>query len=332
MNKNSAADYQYRTLHTLHHIPASIGVVAVSVCLIVCLRAYHVWSDFMRSGYCSILLLGMFWLCSCIAVALAFRCKAAWYTARVLSCMGLVLFTIGLIAILYYISKGYVNPPLSLLVLTTLNPLTAYALFISLGRPMARMHFNKTADPSLGKCISIAVMIGCVMTGGLYATILGVQPRKYYFSADRAASVSFEIRKAYAQFMPEYSSMNNQRTGETVYIHPESQFSNRDIRSTSLVQGSPGDPNRPPMIVVSFNDDATTRLTEFTSSLVPPVFTPPNYNRPLMAILIDGQVWVAAAIREPLYEGQLFLPYPFEDKQDLEHIAECIIGTASFNQ
>jgi hypothetical protein len=238
----------------------------------------------------------------------------------------MIFFTLGVLYIAFHLSRGNIDPPLWLILLTLLNPATAYTLFFSLRTARSKEHFAPNTKTSAGKTISIAFLLGLVVTGGLYATIRLRLPKEYISSVDASPSVVFEIREASQYPVTGFTEMINKKTGEKVYVDTISAFSNDDLHSAAVVERSGTEDQLVPMIIVSFTDDAAKEFSNFTARFVPPSHAVPVDSLRSVAILIDGEVLFVAAIHEPVTGGRCFIPFGFGTKQDAERIARAIIG------
>lgn len=102
----------------------------------------------------------------------------------------------------------------------------------------------------------------------------------------------FALHLAQAQPAPGLEEKHD-RDGRTWWVEKNPRLCCQDIRSAALVV----DERNQPMITLRFSADATPRLAALTRE---------NIGRP-MAVLVDGQLHVAATVQSEIGGGQLAL-------------------------
>jgi hypothetical protein len=120
--------------------------------------------------------------------------------------------------------------------------------------------------------------------------IAGIALTSLYWSravVDAVAAVRFEVHLAEENPAVGLREAAIPGTGRTIYLYPEPVVANRDIVEAHVVQG-----NTPSMFGVSltFTPEGAARMLRATRS---------HIGRPL-AILIDGEVQTAPAVRSPI--------------------------------
>lgn len=307
-------------------MPFVVKVSMFSAFFVVALRAYHAWTVAVNTGSMPLHLFAVFLVCASISIGLLFRCSIARHAIRFLAACGMIFFTLGIIYIAYQLLRGTINPPLWLLLFTLLNPATAYVLFFSLGSNGSKKYFSRSAKVSCGIAASVSLVLGVALTASLYYMIQFCIPKEHVVNVDAIPSITFEVREASQQPVAGFSEMINKRTGEIIFVDPQVAFSNKDLRSASVVEQPDGDGQSMPIIVVSFTEEAAKEFASFTARYIPPAYAVPVGSLRSVAILIDGEVWFAPVIREPVTGGRCFIPFGFGTKEDAVYIAKGMTG------
>lgn len=304
---------------------ATIMMVAASAIAFISLRARHAEIAAAQTGSLPIHLLAIFGLCSSVVTALAFRGKFAWVAARLLAGCAMVIFTLGLAATAYIAARDEIRVPWSMLQLTLWNPAMATLLFLALGGRKARPYFCGAATTTPGKVLSVALLSGLVLTGMLYMKIRPLLSREHAPGSYSGRPVSFEIREAAPRPVAGFSrKMPIHQNGTAIFIHSTAAFSNKDVRVATVVEDPAEGKDAGFFIKISFTEDSARRFTHFTGRLVPPPYAVPTDSLRSLAVLIEGEVWLAAGLGAPVESGSIMVPCPFSRKEDAMRIASGI--------
>ena len=306
---------------TSRRASATLMMVAASAIAFIALRGQHAEIAAAQTRSLPIHLLAIFGLCSSVVTALAFGGKFAWVAARLLAGCAMVIFTLGLAGTAYILARDEIRVPWPVLQLTLWNPAMATSLFLSLGGRKARRYFCGAATTTSGKVLSVALLSGLALTGMLYMRIRPLLSKEYAPGAYSGRPISFEIREAAPRPVAGFSQPPLKHNGPAIFVHSTAAFSNKDVRIATVVE-DPADVEKSSFFIkISFTEESAKRFAHFTGRLVHPPYAVPTDNLRSIAVLIEGEVWLAASVGAPVESGSIMVPCPFSRKEDAMRIA-----------
>jgi len=101
-----------------------------------------------------------------------------------------------------------------------------------------------------------------------------------------------QMRVARNNPAPNFEPVTIEKTHEIIYLSPDVAMTGRDVKSAEIMQSPDGW-----AVAVHFTDSGADKLQQFTTA---------NKGRRI-AILVDGRVFVAPLIIEPLKDGQMLI-------------------------
>ncbi len=127
----------------------------------------------------------------------------------------------------------------------------------------------------------------CWLGAALLVSLGGCQP-----TTEQPPAQEITLHLAQREATPTLQEMQD-REGRSWWIEKQAQLCCQDFRSAELML----DENNAPMVVVHLSDDASTRLATLTRENIGQV----------MAILVDGELLIAATVMSEISGGQLAL-------------------------